>query len=404
VLARLLARWHREAAKELERLEETWRSRGGVHVDEMLYGLGLALAVAGAAGLGGEELGESVEPWEVCAETEVALHAAVSAVQKVLRVKCITAILNSFRGLGELAPHYYVLLVSAASALTELEREAAREIADFLECSLEKHWEELKRKEWPLVEAVRAYSNLLTKHREHFWGEEERLQGRMCKLLEELEGQLRDIAEAYALLPALEKGLKPCSITDPAGRAEELLKRLDEMEKEEPSGQAAEWAALQEFKPEEFKPPVKGLRGLLTFTLATYRMHNDDLEAARELFNRSAEIARELEEWEDYLAGRSRAVRCSALGAGSLEELRRRAGAFEGLWSEVKEHERLTVEYRMNESAALAEYLVFLALEGRVGEVSELLEREGWLLSYLSDLGVTVEAPPRAAGSESGEA
>jgi hypothetical protein len=46
-------------------------------------------------------------------------------------VKCATAILDSFRGLGKLAPHYYVLLVVKASELTLLERRAAREIAIF---------------------------------------------------------------------------------------------------------------------------------------------------------------------------------------------------------------------------------------------------------------------------------
>jgi len=43
------------------------------------------------------------------------------------------------------------------------------------------------------------------------------------------------------------------------------------------------------------------------------------------------------------------------------------------LWSEAKKHERLEMVYLVNESAALAGYLVFLALEGRKGEVSELL-------------------------------
>ena len=394
VLAHPFARWHREAAEEIKQLEGAWRSRDDMYLSEVevFYGLGLALAVAGAAGLG-----ESVGAWEA----EVALRTAATAVQKVLDVECATAILDSFRRLGELAPHYYILLVSEVSTLTKLERRAAREIADFLEGALGR--EELKRKEWPLVEAVRAYSNLLTTHRGHFLGEEERLRGRMCKLLEELEGQLRGIAEVYALQPTLIYGLKPCSITDPAGRAEELLKRLDEMEKEELSGQAAEWAALRAFKPEGFKRVVKERRGLLTFTLAIYRMRNDDLEAAREFCKSSAEIYGELEAWEDYLASRSLAVRCSVLGAGSLKELRGRARAFEGLWSEAREHEILAMGYLVNESTALAEYLVFLVLDGRVGEVSELLEREGWLLRLLPDSGVAVRLLLERLGARMGK-
>jgi hypothetical protein len=211
----------------------------------------------------------------------------------------------------------------------------------------------------------------------------------MCKLLEWLEGQLRDIAEAIALKPALEQGLKPCSGADPAGRAEELLKRLKEMEKEEPSGQAAEWATVRAFKPEGFKLLVKIHRGALTFSLAWYKMDNDDLEAARKLFTISAEIDRELEDWENYLACRSWTMRYSVLGAESLEELRGRARAFEELWKEAKKHEKLEMVYLRKESFALAEYLVFLALEDRKDEVSELLEREGWLLRLFPKIGVT---------------
>jgi hypothetical protein len=378
VLARPLARWHREAAEEIKQLEGTWRSRGGAYLDEVLYGLGLAFAVAGAA-----ELGERVEAWEA----EAALRAAIAAVQRVSRKECVVAVLRVFKRLGELAPHYHVLLVSAVSELTRLERRATRELADFLEGALER--EEVKVREWPLVEAVRTYSDLLTKHWVHFLGEEERLRGRMCELLEELEGQLRDIAEVYALTPALEEGLKPCSGADPAGRAERLLKRLEEMEKEEPSGQAAEWAAVRAFKPEDFKLLVRRLRGTLTYSLAWYKMDNDRLEAARELFKKSAEIDRELEGLKNYLVDYSMSIGCSMLGAGNLEELRRSARAFKDLWSEAKKHEIPIAVYHEGEAVALAGYLVSLTLEGKTCEASELLEEER-LLSYLSDKGVAV--------------
>jgi hypothetical protein len=212
----------------------------------------------------------------------------------------------------------------------------------------------------------------------------------MCKLLEWLEGQLRDIAEAIALKPALEQGLNPCGGADPAGKAEELLKRLEGMEKEEPSGQAGEWATVWAFKPERFKLlVVKHIRGRLTYSLARFKMDNDDLEAARKLFTISAEIDRELEDWDNYLACRSWTMRCSVLGAESLEELRGRARAFEELWVEAKKQETLEMMYLQKESSALAEYLVFLALEDRKDEVSELLEREEWLLRLFPEIGVT---------------
>jgi hypothetical protein len=228
-LARPLACWHREAAKEIEKLEETWRDRGGVYPDETLYALGLALSVAGAL-----RLGEKVE----VEEAEAALHAASFAVKKASRVKCVAALLEMFKPLGELAPHYHVLL-------------------------------------------------------------------------------------AYAL--------------------------------------------------------------------TRYTMDSDNLEAAERLFESAAAITRELGIWESYLADLSLATRCSVLKAGSLEELKEHAKTFASLWSEAKEHEKeaqVQLLYFEMEAGALAEYLVSLALEGRVDEVSKLLDEEGWLLRRFPHVGV----------------
>jgi hypothetical protein len=378
VLAHPLALRHKEATKELEKLLKDWRSRGGAPLSDALFGLGLALAVAGAA-----ELGERVE----AQEAETALYTATFAVKHIPVAECATAILDSFSWLGRLAPHYYVHLVYITSAFPRLDDRSARKIAEFLEGALQR--EGLKRKEWPLVEAVATYSNLLLKHWMHFTEEgEERLRERMCMLLEWLEGQFRDIAEVYALQPVLEGGFKPCSNADAAVKAGELLNRLKMIENENPSRQVAEWVAVQAFKP-EFKLLVRELRGKLTYSLAWYKLMNDDLETARELFEKSAEIYKELEHWGNYLVSRSLGTRCDVLNARSLEELRKRASAFEGLWSDTKEHEMLTIWYIEYETASLAEYLVSLALDGRVRKVSELLEREK-IFRFNPYVGVTV--------------
>jgi hypothetical protein len=156
-LARPLACCYKEAAKDIEKLKETWRDRGGPYPDETLYALGLALSVAEA-----KRLGEKVK----VEEAEAALYAAIAAVQEASRVKCVAALLEMFKPLGELAPHYHVKLASLASELSELDEDAAREIADAVDEALQKHGKELEGKAWPLVEAVLAYSNLLTKHAE----------------------------------------------------------------------------------------------------------------------------------------------------------------------------------------------------------------------------------------------
>ncbi|MCC6003637.1 MAG: hypothetical protein LM590_04780 [Thermofilum sp.] len=381
-LARPLARCYKEAAEEIKELEKTWRERGA-RPDERFYALGLALSVAEARGLG-----EGVEAWEA----EAALVAAAAAVQRVSRAECAAAVLEMFKLLGELAPHYHVALASFASELPKLDEDAVREISDAVDGALQKHGEELEGKAWPLVEAVRAYSNLLGKHAGYFREKLELMRGRMCGLLSKLEGQLRAIAEALALLAALEMGLEPCGGGEAAKKAVALLEKLERMEGEEPSGQAVEWARVRAFKPERFKLLVKTVRGILARALASYTMDNDDLDAAEGLFESAAAIARELGTWGNYLAVRSRAARCSALKAGSLEELKERAKIFASLWSEAKERERATASlaYLRNEALVLAEYLVSLALEGRVDEFSKLLDEEGWLLRRFPDVGVAV--------------
>ncbi|MCC6049741.1 MAG: hypothetical protein LM580_03490 [Thermofilum sp.] len=397
-LARPLAPWHREAAEEVKDLEKTWRNRGGAYPDEILYALGLALSVAGAAGLG-----EGVEVWEA----EAALYAAAVVVQRVSSAECAAAVLRVFRPLGELAPHYHVLLASAASVLPGLGKDAARKIANAVGRALQEHGEELEGKAWPLVEAVRAYSNLLIGYEKYFSSEElEQMRGRVCELLGKLEGQLRAIAEAYALLAALEGGLKPCGSGEAASKAVELLGELERVEGEEPSGPAVEWAEEWASKPEEFKLLVKDVRGVLAYALARYTMSNGDLEAAEELFESAAAIYRELGIWENYLAARSLAARCNVLKAGSLEELREHAKTFASLWSEEKEHEeqaKSPLAYFENEAGALAEYLVSLALEGRVDEVSRLLEEEGWLLRRFPHVGVAARLLLERLGAKVGK-
>jgi hypothetical protein len=305
------------------------------------------------------------------------------------------------------ARYYHVKLAWAASELSELGEDAVREIADAVDGALQNHGEELEGKAWPLVDAVLAYSNLLTKHAEHLSPEERELtRGRMCELLSKLEGQLRVVAEALALRAALERGLEPCGGGGAASRAVELLGELEGMEGKEPNGQAKEWAKELAFKPEKFKRAVKDVRGALAYALARYTMNIDYLEAAEKLFEIAAAIYRELENWENYLAARSRAARCSVLKAGSLEELKERAKIFGSLWSEAKEREEATATlvYLEMEAFVLAEYLVSLALEGRGDEVSKLLDEEGLHLRrfpyadaavrlLLERLGVKVEKP-----------
>jgi hypothetical protein len=391
VFLRPLACRHREAAEEIKKLEKTWRERG-VSPAEARYALGLALTVAEAV-----VLGEKVDVWEV----EAALFAATVAVQEVCVLESIAAVLEIFKPLGELVPHCHVMLASVASKSPEQFEETTREIADAVDEALRTHREELERRGWPLVSAINAYSNLIANYREHFLRTElKRMRENICELLGKLDGQLRVIAEAYALRAALEGGLEPCSGGEAVSKAIELLRELERIEKEEPSGQAIEWAREWTFKPEGFKLAVKDAKGSLVYALAKYMLVNDDLEAAGEYFKNAALIFEELKDWENFLTARWLAARCYVLKAGSLDEMIERAKIFTNIWSETREKERSTGIYFEDKVFISAEYLISQAFEGRMNEVYKELLKDEWFVDedvavklLLKQLGIKVEKP-----------
>ena len=391
VFLRPLACRHREAAEEIKKLEKTWRERG-VSPAEARYALGLALTVAEAV-----VLGEKVDVWEV----EAALFAATVAVQEVCVLESIAAVLEIFKPLGELVPHCHVMLASVASKSPEQFEETTREIADAVDEALRTHREELERRGWPLVSAINAYSNLIANYREHFLRTElKRMSENICELLGKLDGQLRVIAEAYALRAALEGGLEPCSGGEAVSKAIELLRELERIEKEEPSGQAIEWAREWTFKPEGFKLAVKDAKGSLVYALAKYMLVNDDLEAAGEYFKNAALIFEELKDWENFLTARWLAARCYVLKAGSLDEMIEHAKIFTNIWSETREKERSTGIYFEDKVFISAEYLISQAFEGRMNEVYKELLKDEWFVDedvavklLLKQLGIKVEKP-----------
>jgi len=140
----------RETAKELM---AKWRKRG-VKLAEVIYFLGLAaLAAVG----------------EVDEETvDLLLRVAFAAVKRVTHPAVVWLILAALRSLGEKAPHGYVSLQAAASELERLDPE----IVEYIYDALQQLKDRLQKTEllWPLVEAIRAYSTLLTKHRDHSKG------------------------------------------------------------------------------------------------------------------------------------------------------------------------------------------------------------------------------------------
>jgi len=189
------------AGKTAKKLMAKWRKRG-VKLAEVIYFLGLAaLAAVG----------------EVDEETvNLLLRVAFAAVKRMTHPAVVWLILAALRPLGEKAPHIYVSLLTAASELERLDQETVEYIYD----ALQQLKDRLQRTErlWPLVETIRAYSNLLTKHRDHIKGRLEDAVDDMLHLYRKvsercgeaaLEGRLSAqcllaaIARAYVLVTAL---------------------------------------------------------------------------------------------------------------------------------------------------------------------------------------------------------
>jgi len=126
-----------------------WRKRD-IRLAEALYALGLAALVA---------VGEVDEE-----TVDLLLRMAFIAVKRVARPALVLSILTVLRLLGEKAPHIFVSLLAATSEMEMLDQETVEYIYDALQ-QLKDRLE--TERLWPLVEAIRAYSNLLRTHSQH---------------------------------------------------------------------------------------------------------------------------------------------------------------------------------------------------------------------------------------------
>jgi hypothetical protein len=142
-----------DAGKTAKGLLARWR-RGDITPPETIYALGLAALAAGA---------------EVDEETaDLLLYVTPFAVLQVAHMTAVLTVLETLRSLGEKAPHRYVSLLAAASELETLDQKTSRYIYGTLQ-QLKDRLSNAERY-WPLVEAIRAYSNLLRKHLGHIMG------------------------------------------------------------------------------------------------------------------------------------------------------------------------------------------------------------------------------------------
>ena len=383
------------AKKTAEELLARWRKRDFRWLSEALYALGLAVLAAGA---------------EVDGETaDQLLYATPFAVQGVARPETVLPILAALRPLGEKAPHRYVSLLAAASGLTLLDQGTTLYIYLALQ-QLEDSLLETERI-WPLVETVRAYSNLVRRYPEHI---KNRWKGaaNICRLYDEVRKRgaatapgvglstqrLFDaVARAHVLATALYSDelaqvvQRYCGLGDLIKEAETVKSvldgagtHLDELRKiMENDTDFAEWVTIHS-PTGDARFVIEDLRAWFTYVLAGYKLdHAIDekgkldekkLEEAAKEFEKAAEMHRKLKQMENYLAAHGRALRVHVLAARSWEELLERAKGFQELWREAEKHLEPAAVYLATAAHTLGEYLVYLAASDNKEEAVKLLK------------------------------
>jgi KaiC/GvpD/RAD55 family RecA-like ATPase len=384
---------YNEAVAEVNRILNI--ARGRVISDaEIFYGLGLASIIANAAGLG-----RDVKP----GDADAALHIASLTIQRVVLPILIRLVLVALEPLYGKAPHRYLELLFPASDMENLDLITVRYIFDKLNEILDNYGDVVRGYAWSLVHAIIAYAILLRMYIGHFNRKEVGdMVGRVVDLLNELgrfKSSLGVIAWAEALAPALRhevvRGLMEEKLgIDVVGKASEVLEELNDMRK-----RVQELMRDQEFMSyiesrhikadeEAVKIGILEVASFLKHTLALYRLDNDELDEAEELFNEVAEERREIGDYKNYLVARGWALRVEAIKGLLVGE--KLVNEFRQLYEETfnVKHFKLTAGYLSTASTKLGEYLVSLALMGDHETINKLLEEHLRLLN--ADRGASV--------------
>jgi hypothetical protein len=404
-----------KAVVEVRRVRDIvkYRDKGIIYRAERFYGLGLASIIARAV-----ESGKPVRS----SGADVALHIASFAIQYVASPDFTMSILSALVPLRGKAPHRYLELLATASVMENLDSGTVRYIFKELNEILDKYGDVVKGHAWSLVHAITAYANLLGKHLVHFNSEEVGdVVGRVAYLLNELgrfSPSLGVVAWAHALDPALMHGnvRRPMEETlgiNVVNKASEVLGGLNKLRE-----RVQELISDEEFRSyvesmyikadeEAVKKVILGASSFLKYALAIYRLHNDELDKAEELFNEAAEESREIGEYENDLVARGWVLRVGAI-KGSLvgDEL---VNGFRQLYEETfsKEHFIPTAMYLSTALTRLGDYLVSLALTGDDETISKLPEEHWQVLDANEQASVltrlTLNALLRPRGRLSGE-
>jgi len=381
-----------EVVAEVRRVRDTARDRGISNAEEF-YGLGLASIIANAA-----RLGRDVKP----GDADIALHIASFVIKRFALPHVTESVLGALEPLRDKAPHTYLVLLTAALGMENLDRDTVRYIFGKLNEILDNYRDVVRGYAWSLVNAIHAYTDLLRMYLGHFDIEEVGdMVGRVVDLLNELgrfKSSLGVIAWALTLTPALShenvRGLMEEKLgIDVFVKASEVLKKLNDMR-----GRVQELMRDEEFMSyieswhikadeEAVKDEILEAALLLKHELAYYRLENNELVEARDLFNEAAKEYREIGDYRNYLVASGWVLRVEAIKGSSVgKEL---VDGFRQLYEETfKEPFEQTAKYLNTASLILGNYLVYLALINDVEGIRKLPEKHWRVLNAVGRVSV----------------
>jgi len=393
---------YNEAVAEVNRILNIAKNEGDINDTESFYGLGLASIIANAAGLG-----KVVKP----SDADAALHIVSLTMQHVISLSLtepiLSALVSALVPLRDKVPQRYLeVLASALDKASRPEILGGSTCSDFdtvmyilneFDYILNKYRDGVKGHAWILVRAIDASINSLYKclnwgdyRNTSFRTELEHMVSRVAGLLDEinrLNPSLGIIAWAHALLPALDNKyiralMESVLGIDVVNKAKEVageLSRLREsvqelIRDEDFMGFVKSWLAETDEK--AARREILEETSNLKFALALYKLDNDELYEAEELFNEVAREHREIGDYQNYLDYRNWALGAEAIKSSLVgDELVRLVDEFRQLYEEAEKQPGTLFLGNI-----LSGYLVSLALKGGDEEIRRIeeLPKEQW--------------------------
>jgi energy-coupling factor transporter ATP-binding protein EcfA2 len=383
---------YNEAVAEVNRILNIAKNGGDINDTESFYGLGLASIIAKAV-----ESGKPIEP----GDADAALHIVSLTMQHAILLILTERVLSALVPLRDKALQRYLEVL--ASALDKsFGLDTVMYILNEFDYILNKYGDGVKGHAWTLVRVIDASINSLYKYLEHcddyrntsFRTELEHMVSRVAGLLDEikkLNPSLGIIAWAHALLPALDNkcvralmesvlGIDVVNkkAKEVAGELSRLRESVQELIRDEDFMGFVEYR-LAETDEKAARREILEETLNLKYAWALYKLDNDELYEAEDLFNEAARERREIGDYQNYLDNSNWALRAKAIRSKLAgDELVKLVDEFRQLYEEAKKQPN-TGTLSLILRNILGGYLVSLALKGgdeEIRRIEELLKEQ----------------------------